>query len=50
MLVPLGPRQVMRVYGGQTDPRDAARFTVKYEVDNAGGTIEGKVVGTARPP
>jgi hypothetical protein len=33
-----------RFYGGEPDPNDAARFTVRYNYDNERGTIEGRLL------
>jgi hypothetical protein len=41
--IPVAPEAVMRVYAGQPDPGDEARFTVKYEIDGVPGTIEGRL-------
>jgi hypothetical protein len=41
--IPLRPDQVMRVYAGQADPDDPARFTIRYEIDDSPGTIEGRL-------
>lgn len=41
--IPLRPDQIMRIYAGQPDPDDAAHFTIKYEIDNLPGTIDGRL-------
>jgi hypothetical protein len=41
--IPLRPDQVMRIYAGQPDPNDDAHFTIKYEIDNIPGTIDGRL-------
>lgn len=41
--IPLRPDQVMRVFAGQADPDDSARFTIRYEIDDTPGTIEGRL-------
>jgi hypothetical protein len=42
ILLPLGFNQVARIYAGQADPNDPARVTIRYEIDNVPGTIEGR--------
>jgi len=41
--IPLRPEAVMRVFAGQPDLHDTARFTVRYEIDDRAGTIEGRL-------
>jgi hypothetical protein len=41
--VRLRPEQMMRIYAGQVDPKDDAHFTIKYEIDNVPGTIDGRL-------
>lgn len=36
----LNAEQVLRVYAGQPDPKDTARFTVRYELDGQSGTFD----------
>lgn len=33
----------MRIYAGQPDPDNAAHFTIKYEIDNVPGMIDGRL-------
>jgi hypothetical protein len=42
-LLPCSADRVLRIYAGQPDPNDLARFTIRYEIDNAPGTIEGRL-------
>ena len=39
----LRPDQIMRLYAGQADPTDDVRFTIRYEIDDRPGIIEGKL-------
>jgi hypothetical protein len=34
---------VVRVFAGQVDPAAPTRLTIRYEVDNVPGTIEGRL-------
>lgn len=38
------PHSVLRLYAGQSDPNDATRFTIPYELDGARGSIAGFVL------
>jgi hypothetical protein len=42
-ILPCRADQIVRIYAGQPDPNDLARFTVRYEIDHAPGTIEGRL-------
>jgi len=42
-IIALAPHQVMRIYAGQLDPNDDAHFTIKYEINNVPGTIDGRL-------
>jgi hypothetical protein len=37
----LTSQQILRIYAGQVDPANDARFTIRYEIDDVPGTIEG---------
>ena len=41
--IPLLPRHRFRLYAGQPNPQDGSRFTMRYELDGRGGTIEGRL-------
>jgi hypothetical protein len=41
--IPLAPQEIMRIYAGQPDPHDLAHFTIKYEIDNVPGVIDGRL-------
>jgi hypothetical protein len=41
--IPLRADQIMRIYAGQADLNDDAHFTIKYEIDNVPGTIDGRL-------
>jgi hypothetical protein len=43
IFIPLHPDEIMRIYAGQADPKDDAHFTIKYEIDNVPGTIDGRL-------
>lgn len=42
-LRPSEPMSFLRVYAGQPDPADEARFTIDYETRDGRGTIEGRL-------
>lgn len=44
----LRDRTGLRLFAGQPDPADASRFAFRYEVGDAGGTIEGRLVTDGR--
>ena len=36
----------VRFFGGQPDPNDPSRFTIRYEINDAEGLIEGKLTAS----
>ena len=43
LTIPLNADEFLRLYVGQLDPNDNAHFTVKYEINNVPGTIDGRL-------
>jgi hypothetical protein len=42
----LKPTDVVRLYHGQPDPNDASAFTIDYDLNGTGGTIDGKLTAS----